>query len=265
MTQSPTGYGTGRSSIASTGNTKLLIAALVTALLAVVLVNLYVQSTRRSLTQDSFTAFRLTVSKQPGDRLDARDVETVSVPNSFREAFNAAVQPNDRGEPLRLGDVFTRSVEAGDFLREQHFDDVRTSEEFNMVTPGMRAVALPVNSAQLPEPLRPEMRVDLEAAFPAPQGPPRILPVMENVRVIAIDSRTRLTQRTRGSGGGGSRITIEVTPEQATQLMAVTSQIAGEFFVHLRRIDDRSAPKIPGGGINPRVIDEISQALGPTR
>ncbi len=258
MTQTPTGYGgPSQSTLSQTGNTRLLIAALVTALIAVVLVNLYVQSTRRSLTQDTFTVFRLLVSKQAGDELETRDVEAVLMPNSFRDAFNAAVAANERGEPMRVGDTLTRAVDAGDFLREPMFDDVRTSDEFNLVTRGMRGVALPVDARSLPAPLRPEMLIDLEAAFPMPQGPPRILPVMEQVRIVSIDDRTRLSQRTRGGSSGGSRITIEVTPEQATQLLTVSSQIVGDFYVQLRRIDDRSTPKIPAGGINPAVLEVV--------
>lgn len=244
------------------GSTKLLIVAAVMAVVAVVLVNMYVLAATRSVKQNEFPVFRLKVAKSPGQRLQASDVTLVAMPESWRDAFSDAIGANDAGQPLRLGDTFTRPAKAQDFLREQHFDIASDDDTRLLINKNKRGIALPVDSKTLPEPLKPEMFVDLEAPFRGPGGTIEVLPVMERVRVVSVGN-TSIVEEKSGRGGraaGTSKLTVEVTPEQATQLEAIGTITAGNFRVHLRSTDDLGRPNIVEDRINPEVLARLGQA-----
>ncbi len=242
------------------GSTKLLIVAAVLAVVAVVLVNLYVEAAKRSVDTDEFPVFRLRVSKSPGQTLEARDVERIAVPEKFQPSFAGAVGPNADGQADTLGEVITRPVEVGEILEYRHFDLLTEDESRLLINDGMRGIALPVDASTVPDPLRPEMWVDLEAPFRGNAGDTVILPVMERVRVVSVGS-TNIIDEQRGRGGrsGVGKITLEVTPDQASQLETIKSIVTGSFRVHLRRTEDRGRPKIPDGGINPAVLQLLTR------
>ncbi len=255
----PGSPGSPGSSPPPTGSAKLLIAAIALAVLAVVLMNLYVAAARRSIATSEFPVFRLLVRKNPGQRLAERDVQRIAVPNKFEDTFAGAIGANDQGQPLRIGDTFTRPVEPQDILLERHFDALGEDESRLLIKKGWRGKALPVDAQSLPDPLRPEMWVDLEAPFRGAGNLVQVWPVMERVRVVSV-GRTSIVDERRGSrsSSGVSKITLEVRPEEASQLEALQTIVAGNFSIHLRRTDDLARPKIPDGGINPELLQLLS-------
>ncbi|MEM8783911.1 MAG: RcpC/CpaB family pilus assembly protein [Planctomycetota bacterium] len=247
---------------AARGSAKLLIVAVILAVAAVVLVNLYVAASRRSVQSDEFVVFRMDVQKSPGDVLAAADTSPVRVPMSLRESFAGAVAPNAAGDaPARVGDPLTRPVEPGDILEARHFDLQTQDETRLLIRPGMRGIAIPVQSQSLPDPIRPEMMVDIEAPFRGRGGRLRVMPVMEMVRVVAVGT-TNIVDERRGSGAGSgvSKITLEVTPQHASDLEFILSQVAGEFRVHTRNPADTERPKIGGPGVNPEVMKLLTES-----
>ncbi|MEM1026669.1 MAG: RcpC/CpaB family pilus assembly protein [Planctomycetota bacterium] len=244
------------------GSAKLLIVAVVLAIVAVVLVNLYVAASRRSIQSDEFVVFRMDVQKSPGDVLAADDTSAVRVPMTLRESFTGAVAPNAAGNaPSRVGDPLTRPVEPGDILEARHFDLQTQDETRLLIRPGMRGIAIPVQSQSLPDPIRPEMLVDIEAPFRGRGGRTRVMPVMEMVRVVAVGSTNIVDERRGGGAGSGvSKITLEVTPDQASDLEYLLSQVAGEFRVHTRNPSDTERPKIGGPGVNPEVMKLLAES-----
>lgn len=242
------------------GSTKLLIVAAALAVAAVVLVNLYVEAAKRSVDTDEFPVFRMRVSKSPGQTLEARDIERIAVPEKFETSFAGAVASNAQGQPDNIGEVFTRPIEPNEILEYRHFDLLNDDESRLLINRNMRGIALPVDSSTLPDPLRPEMWVDLEAPFTGPAGDIVFMPVMERVRIVSVGS-TNIIDEQRGSRGrsGAGKITLEVTPEQASQLESIQTIVTGSFRVHLRRADDLNRPKIPEGGINPAVLAKLSE------
>jgi Flp pilus assembly protein CpaB len=103
------------------------------------------------------------------------------------------------------------------------------------------------------------MFVDLEAAFQTQYGI-QVLPVMERVKVIALGSATSYEAATsRVSQSRFSSITIEVTPDQATQMNLIERTMVGDFDLTVRNPGDTELTKIPTGGINPAVVELVER------
>ena len=103
------------------------------------------------------------------------------------------------------------------------------------------------------------MFVDMEAAFRTQFGV-QVLPVMERVKIIALGSKTSYEAATsRISQSRFSNITIEVTPDQATQLNLIERTMVGDFDLTVRNPGDIELTKIPSGGINPAVVELVER------
>ena len=111
----------------------------------------------------------------------------------------------------------------------------------------------------LPGNLQPGMFVDIEAPFSVVDGGSTVLPVMEYVRVLAVGNVSIVDQESTRGGrprnpGSYRTISIEVEPNQATDLSMIQKIAIGDFELHLRNPADQSTPKIRAGGINPEVL-----------
>jgi Flp pilus assembly protein CpaB len=249
--------------------TRLVVIAVAVAVVAVILMNVYVSMARREAREGEFIVYRLNRAVQAGDRLNERDVEAVAVPQRFRSAFANAVDAD--GLTTRVGSAFERAANSSDVLTYDLFVAPEGDELDRLVGRDMRLVALQVNSSSLPGTLRPGMFVDIEAPFASQGALPNVLPVMERVKVLAVGRRSVVDQSSgSGSSRGGSMgsystISIEVTPQQATELSMVQKIAAGDFELHLRNPGDMGTPKIPTGGINPEVLRLVEQPALSTR
>lgn len=245
------------------GNPRLVIVAVIVAIAAVVLVNVYIGMIRAASRPGAITVFRLNVSVRPGDKLYARDVTAVKVDKRFADAFKNAVKANDRGQPFRLGTTFQRRAGMNDILTYNLFEPPEQNRLDLTIDPGMRGVALTVNSQKLPGDIQPGMYVDLQAPFRNRNGAEPVLPVMERVKVLLVGSQSVLDQREPGNARAVtnySTITVEVTPEQALELSQIQHLAAGGFEINLRNPGDESTPGIPGGGINPEILRRLHTA-----
>ena len=242
------------------GSNKLVLVAAGVALLAVILVNVYVEAAKSEAAEAQFVAYVLNASAEPGDRLDRDDVREVRFPASARESFQTAgfivLDEDSAGIDEWVDKDFTMIAPRNALLRYDHFaiDSLQAQVD---VTPGKRIVALPVNARSLPASLRPGIHVDLEAAF-AGRG---VLTVMENVRVIAV-GQLRLQDTREGEDrapSNFSKIDIELDPQQATDMTEIANRIDGGFLVHVRPPGDTATPKTEGSGINQAVLQIIGQ------
>lgn len=245
-------------------NTKLVIVAVVLAVMAVILTNLYITQIRNQNRLASFPIYILQVHMSPGDRIRKRDIREVLVPDTptFREAFDQQIGAIDKTaldirisqkEPLR------REVQAGEILLFRHFTSPEFSAIDQNITRGKRLKVLSINSKTVPGALRVGMYVDLEAAFQTQYGV-QVLSVMERVKVIALGTTTSYEAATRrGSQARFSSITIEVTPDQATQMNLIERTMIGDFDLTIRNPGDTELTKIPTGGINPAVVELVER------
>lgn len=263
MTQTPTTASP--QSPAPSGSMTLVVIAIVLALLAVVLVNIYVANERDDLAGNKIAIYHLNESVKAGDKLAHKQVERHLIPKEYADEFDQAVSKEKIDEKIAEGARFARPVQNGRLLKYEHFI---TDEGTGLpsVSKGMRLVALPVDSRTAPGALKPGVTVDIEAPFNVGGRIPMVYPVMEYVRVRAVGRRTVEDQRE----GGGRRtvrsfrtISIEVEPWQANHLSMIEKLAVGEFVLHIRGVTDTDKyPKTKTPGINSQVIKLIEAALG---
>jgi Flp pilus assembly protein CpaB len=255
--------------------TRLVVVALLLAILAVIVTNFYIERIRRQVAESSFDVYVLTRAVRPGVELSEKDVKRIAVPEKFEQAFTDLAYVDEEALQLRLADkeVFQRSADAGEIVTFRLFVPPVGRDLDRNITDGWRLVSLPVNNRTIPGALQEGMYVDIEAPFHTGGAAPVTMPVMERVKVIALGTNTVYDEddssRRRGSRSFRN-ITIEVTPAEATQLSNVQRIAAGEFELHLRNPSDTQRPKIDVPGINPEVLQLINrttrqQSGGPAR
>ncbi|NBC10779.1 MAG: Flp pilus assembly protein CpaB [Planctomycetes bacterium] len=262
MSQSPT-PGVPGAPAQSQNSTRLVVIALIVALAAVILVNIYIEVARSQAAGGSIIVYRVNRSLEPGDEIAGRDLEAVEVPDKFEDTFDRAVRRNpDTGNAEKIGETLMRPIDENDVLTYDHFIDDPQDKLISKIEPGKRLIALPVEAKILPS-VRPGMKVDIEAPFAGGGKAPEVLTVMENVQVLATGQRTIIEEQREEDGSrrrtNFDTISIQVTPEQATQLSRIQKITTGPFELHIRPADDESRPKIPGGGINPDVLQKIGE------
>ncbi len=243
------------------GNTRLVVVALVLAVLSVVLTNFYISSVRKQNQLDSFRVYILQIPRAAGDKIRRKDVRAVRVPDTptFREAFDQIGAIDQTGLDIRMTqkEPLKRNASSGQILMFRHFTSEDRQAIDQKIARGKRLKVLSINSRTVPGALRVGMFVDLEAAFGSQRGLV-VLPVMERVKVIALGNTTAYD--TAGRSRRQSRynsITIEVTPRQATQLNQIERTMTGDFDLAVRNPGDTALIKIPSGGINSKVLDLI--------
>lgn len=250
------------------GNSKLMLLGVIVAVVAVVLQNAYIEMVRYQARPGEFTVFRLERDVSAGERITRQDVRPVAMPAEFRRTFQHAV-PRDELE-AQFDRPLPRAASQYSILTRDLFTDEYDRALDQLVTSGRRAVTLPADDDRIPADLRPGMFVDIEGPFPRRGGAtagreiPEIIPVMEHVRLLAVGRRTLLDEqlgvpRTRGSGTRVGTVTIEVTPEQATQLAEIQLLAVGPFYLHMRNPGDAQQRKISTGGVNLRLLQWIGR------
>lgn len=245
------------------GSKRLVIIAAAVALLAVVFVNLYVMRVKAQAHQGEFTVYKLVTTLKPGEKLSRKDVNPVLMPKRYLDSFDDAVREESAdGDDALTAVVGTRLMLPGrrnQFLTYDLFADSQTTDLDTRITQNLRLIALPVNPRTLPGSLRPGMFVDIEAQFPG--GELNVLPVMERVEVFSVGARS-IADDPKNPGRSQrnfTTISIQVGPGEATSLEKIKKLVIGDFELHLRNPTDTGTPKIPEGGINPKVLGLINR------
>ncbi len=245
------------------GSTRLVIIALVMALLAVILVNVYVSFAKTRAAGGSLIIYRATRALNPGDRLTDKDLEAVEVPDRFQQTYTNVIKRDQTGRADRLGDEIKRPIAHNEFITYGHFVEDPERSLSGKITPGKRLVALPVKSDILPS-IGTGMRVDIAAPFIGAGAAPDVLLVIENVEIRSVGQFTEIDEQAsdgrRRAPTSFKTITIEVLPQQALQLSRIEKIAAGPFELHIRPEGGDSTPLIRGGGINPAVLEKIGDA-----
>jgi|GEM_PF-5272770 len=245
---------------------KVLMIALTMAVVAVILMNVYIEVVKQQNKTDSFTVYRLRLSTQPGDRLDDDSVEAMQVPATpdFETAFEGFVRrdPSTSG-PDRLGDAFTRHGARGEFLTHRMFSPIDKRETEKLVRPGKVIYSVPVTRTNLVSVVRPGSEVNLQGLFRI-NGENRSVFVMTGVRVAAINGLSWLTEEDSDRGkriGSFVALDLEINPQDALSLMSLTKQIVGGTYEIALRNPSDSAEFT---GINPVLID-LTDHVGESR
>ncbi|MEM9416097.1 MAG: RcpC/CpaB family pilus assembly protein [Planctomycetota bacterium] len=249
------------------GSTQLVMVAGVVAVVAVILMNVYVEMRAKANAEDTENFFRLTVDRERGDDLSLGDFEMIAIPKSYIRAFGTDAI---RESPDTAGDIagghekrkFSVSARAGEILRDSMFIRESTNRLGIDLRPGRRLVALRVNTDNQPPNLAPDDYVDIYANVTRRSGTQSIV-VMERVQVRLVGSQIveagADSSRSRNVKYGS--ITIEVDRDEVAKLANLQTRIAGnEFLIVVRAgIDHTLLDGEEEGGV---VRDEIMELLG---
>ncbi|XAL99288.1 hypothetical protein OT109_17115 [Phycisphaeraceae bacterium D3-23] len=249
------------------GSTQLVMIAGVVAVVAVILMNVYVELRAKANSEDTENFFRLTVDRDRGDELSPGDVEMIAIPKSYIRAFGTDAI---REDPATVGipnggyakRTFSVSARAGEVIRDGMFIRESTNRLGIDLERGRRLVALPVNTDNQPPNLAPDDYVDIYANVMRRTGTESIV-VMERVQVRLVGSRVvesgADSSRSRNVKYGS--ITIEVARDEVAKLANLQTRIAGnEFLIVVRAGIDRTL--LDGAEEEGVVRDEILEMLG---
>lgn len=241
------------------GSGKLVIVALVLAVLAVVLVNVYIVYIQQVNRPNEITVYRLTVPVRTGDKLTRKMFEASSVDESYRDALGNPL--NERSIDTRINEEFARSARQGQVLTSDLFVSSDLQRLDMQIDRGKRGFALDVESNTVPGALRAGVYVDIAAPFRTRDGQLRILPVMENVQVMAAGTRSIIDEQDDPTAGSVPRkrfrrIDIQVTPNEALKLAEIKREKAGPFEIFVRNPGDKNFELIRDGdgSINEEVL-----------
>jgi len=263
MSQYPNNPSTGQVAAAgaATGSGQLVVIGFVVAIIAVILMNLYVEMRVAAAQEDEITYFQFRGDKDAGDTIEASDLVEISVPRRYKEAFgqDAIGESTTRPGTPADGPGFTlnSSVVRGEVLRSSLFIDSGRRASRNDPEKGERQIALSVESEKQPANLAPGDRIDLLGAIRQARTVDYEV-VMEYVEVAAVgERRVESGDGTRSSRYGS--ITINVKPDQVKQLLAIQDRLPdGQFRIALRASADPSTPETGKEAVvNPKVLEML--------
>lgn len=242
------------------GGTKVVIAALVLALIAVIATNVYIDQVRRTVKQSSFAVYIFEYDVNRGEKFKADSVREVSVPINYESNFrklkcidkNQLTSGNYDNKELQRGAVSGQFLTSDLFeLRNEDRPDLRMDD-------GMRLIALAVASRPQLTILQPEMHVDIMVPLNTGTRYNQMMLVMENVRVLAVGTRMATDESSgRAVAGSYQSITVQVKPEEALELSTIEKAAAGPFELQIRKPSDRKPIVITKGGINEEVLNIV--------
>lgn len=245
-----------------TGGTQLVVVAGVVALLAVILMNVYVEMRASASALNTQNFFKLRIDRDRGDALAPNDVEMVAIPVSFIRAFgnDAIKESNTRpGTPSGGFEERTFSVTAkkGEIIRFSMFIQENYNRIESNLKPGQRLFALPVSTENQPPNLSADDFVDVYANVNRRSGSQSIL-IMERVQVRNVGNQVAQqgqdTSRTRSVAYGS--ITIEVAQAEIPKLNNLQTRIAGnQFIVVVRGASDNALTLDEPATVNPEVLE----------
>lgn len=262
MSQFPNTGNTNPSAPAGSG--QLVLIGLVIAVVAVILMNVYVEMRVAAEREDTVTFFRFDEPMDPGEEIDASKLKQVQVPVSLQEAFgsNAVREDPDRpGEP-RDGDgqILNEDVVAGQFLAYSLFRSNNTAALRPPAYRGLDEITLNIDSKKQPTNLRTGDFVDLYASVPLNRSN-EYMRIMEYVKVVNLGDRIQDTGSRTKSNKYGS-ITFYVDPALSGKLYDIQERISGKTFNVTRRDpQDKKPRELKTGGskeINERVLDILN-------
>ena len=203
-------------------STGVLIGALAAAVVAAVLVNLYIAGVKSQYTEGAVSIYVLKEPLKEGQPLLAKHLTVKRYPAAFKDAFEKAMKPGDEG--LLKDRTAPRNMGEGQpiFYGDLYGEDI--TELPVIVGRGYDLLTIPVQADSSPgRQLQPGSYVRIYAVFDDDPDPRKELPiireVIRNVQVRAVDGSTRpipADKRARYDN-----ISILVTQDQAQKLLQI--------------------------------------------
>ncbi len=220
-------------------NRTLLVISLVLAVLAVLFVNIYVHGVESRLMRGSFVVLQAATDIKRGEKIKESSLQRVQVPGQFKDAFDQAWKGND--VDALVGRPVAVEVKQGEILFHSHFEAHRGVTPADTIPRGYRHWAIRVDSRAVPASLQAGNLVDLAANVKlTPNSAAIPVTVMRGVKVVAVGGlRSPSDDPSRLRRSDISQVTLEVTPEEETKLLAVQTSLDGDFRIAVRNPDDK--------------------------
>lgn len=246
------------------GSGQLVLIGLVIAVIAVILMNVYVEMRVAAQEEDTVTFFKFDDDMKAGDEIEAGDLNPVRIPKSFEGAFGLSAireDPNSPGKPLDgLGNKLNAPVSKEQLLTSNLLFGAGTTSVRDLAYRGMDEITLNIDSKKQTPNLRPGDFVDLRADVPLNRET-KYKTVMEYVKVVNLGDRIQESGSSSRNNRYGS-ITIYVEPALSNTLLDIQKRIVGQEFSVTRRDPDDKKPRVlqTGGSkeINKEVLDILN-------
>jgi len=219
-----------RTSMQLVPSTGVLIGAVLAAVVAAVLVNLYIAGVKSQYTAGAVSIFVLKEPVKEGQPLLPKQFRAVTVPAAFRDAFEKALKPGDEqmlsgktaprnmgeGQPIFYGDLYAEAI----------------TELPVIVGRGYDLVTIPIQSDSAGG-LQPGGYVRIFGVFDDDPDPrkeqPATVEVLRNVQVRLVDGSAKpipADKRARYDN-----ISILVTEDQAKKLLQIEQVMLQKQFI----------------------------------
>ncbi len=246
-------------------NKKLLVIAIVLALVVVVVYNLHVSSIRTSAVGEMVELLTLTHNMQAGEVITAKDIKKIEIGQQVVKRLGS-YYPADEYDFVISGNVLNQPVVKDQILMGYHI--ISGALKSRNFTAGKVQVALKIDpTLALGQVLRVGDFVNVLAFLSVDGGPSQAWRVIEGVRVVAIGGVGRqddpAPKSRRSSKPQGMRsfrsITIDVDKDQSLTLANVISHArGGQVWLELR---DTPEAKDVTGEVNTKLDSLAGKAV----
>ncbi len=243
-------------------STGVLIGAVAAAVVAAVLVNLYIAGVKSQYTEGAVSIYVLKEPLKEGQLLLPKHLTVKRYPAAFKDAFEKALKPGDEG--LLKDQTAPRNMGEGQpiFYGDLYGEDI--TELPVIVGRGYDLLTIPVQADSSPgRLLQPGGYVRIYAIFnDAPPGSrtevPKTLEVIRNVQVRAVDGSSRpipSDKRTRYDN-----ISILVTQDQAQKLLQIQQvTLQKQFTITVTQRPEQTED------LEPEINTEVLKYIEPER
>jgi Flp pilus assembly protein CpaB len=217
-------------------NWKLLVIALVLAVVAAIVYNIHINQIRETAKGNLVQRMVYKRDMQFGDKITLADIDHVDVDTRYIDRFGDLVKPDETD--TIIGKPVNQKVTRDHWLQWSHFQDSATSSGARKIAPGMVAHTITVNPQMTPgDMLRVGDRVNVCAILPDVNKKVKPLTIIEGAKVLAVGGRTVSDHPIAGRGDEGAAsyrsLTLELSEKVALKLVIVLTYRSGDPWVDL--------------------------------
>jgi len=230
----------------------VLAVAIGAALVAAILVNVYIGHVRSQYEEGSRQFYQLKDRVDKGSPIQERNLTLVRIPKLLEPAFKMAAGADDPAGRMLIGRKAPRNMSPGEFLWFYEFKE-EGAGEITHIPKGYELVTIPI-SADNPfgQQLQPGGYVNIRGEFEVGSDPKRsevkVMTVMENVQVKAL-------------GGSAEPVALKARTYDNVQIMVRSSQakqlLEIQRFLKTKRFALGVTSQPEGAAVEPEISKEV--------
>jgi len=222
-------------------NTRLLIIAIVLAVIVVAIYNLQLSRIRKAATEQTVKLLMFKTDLSPGRQIEARDFAGVPITEEAAKGLTNVVTAEKEG--YIVGNRVTREVRAGKWVQWDDVVNLDIKPPSSAITTKMVTYDLPVD--RVPgNLLRVGDRINVLGMISLPNAPLKAYRIIEDLKVLTIGGQGMETSigSARPVSSEGLRsyrtITVEVSKPSSLELANALSHVQGSVWIELRNPED---------------------------